>query len=547
MELYELSNKNGTLTCSFYTKSKLSHETHGFSMTGKNVDNCINALAKLNVKSFRQINKGDLEVSYKKGILIIRDFEKLLSSSKFDALKFRINNKMAKLNEKKVKRLLTKHKEYKRRIVKKANKVKSVENFNKKATLSKKELLSFSVIDGKTVCTFAGVSKLTRQKFSYTYSGPEANKTLANVSKNKVKAFQNLDDSVMEIEYKKGKIKVSDFDKLFATRAFKDINSGIVKRANKLSHKEVRQRYLALNKQSKWVNRIRSLKNFGKKAVCGTTFCSFVLFGGGFGVPMPNMETKPVISNDVVNVKIEDQPDTKPTVEETPVVKEEVKQPVKEEKPAVSQNTNVYTKDYFEFNYGYRAKSADRTRELYQGIIDKYSKRYGVDANLMLAIGAHERGIHSTVRDSGGAIGLMQIQVNVWNGSTISVYNYETGQKEYLHITEAKLANIDFNIQVGCAIFQNNLKTFNYDVVAAVQAYNYGCGGVGRLIRNYGSNWLSRRDVVNGGNFSRGDHLYVEHVFSYIYEDDYTMKFQSPEGVRQFTISNKALETAKTR
>ena len=38
MELYELSNKNGTLTCSFYTKSKLSHETHGFSMTGKNVD-----------------------------------------------------------------------------------------------------------------------------------------------------------------------------------------------------------------------------------------------------------------------------------------------------------------------------------------------------------------------------------------------------------------------------------------------------------------------------------------------------------------------------
>lgn len=167
----------------------------------------------------------------------------------------------------------------------------------------------------------------------------------------------------------------------------------------------------------------------------------------------------------------------------------------------------------------------------YSDIIEKYSSMYNLDSNLITAIATQERGSHSDKVDDGGAIGLMQIQVLVWNDKNISVYNYETNSEEKIHITLDKLKDVDFNIKVGCAIFQNYLKQMNGNVIAAIQSYNMGPGSVKKIISTYAKatgktydevlsnvediGWLDYRN-----SSYPGDPDYVEHVSRYYNSDD---------------------------
>lgn len=169
----------------------------------------------------------------------------------------------------------------------------------------------------------------------------------------------------------------------------------------------------------------------------------------------------------------------------------------------------------------------------YSDIIEKYASMYNLDANLIKAIATQERGEHSDVIDDGGAIGLMQIQVLVWNDKDINVYNYETNSEEKIHITLDKLKDVDFNIKVGCAIFQNYLNQMNGNVIAAIQSYNMGPGSVKKIISTYASatgktydevlnnfediNWLDYRN-----SSYPGDPDYAEHVSRYYKSDDAT-------------------------
>ena len=162
----------------------------------------------------------------------------------------------------------------------------------------------------------------------------------------------------------------------------------------------------------------------------------------------------------------------------------------------------------------------------YSDIIEKYSSMYNLDSNLITAIATQERGKHSDVIDDGGAIGLMQIQVLVWNDKDINVYNYETNSEEKIHITLDKLKDVDFNIKVGCAIFQNYLNQMNGNVIAAIQSYNMGPGSVKKIISTYANatgktydevindfediKWLDYRN-----SSYPGDPDYVENVTRY--------------------------------
>ena len=73
---------------------------------------------------------------------------------------------------------------------------------------------------------------------------------------------------------------------------------------------------------------------------------------------------------------------------------------------------------------------AQKTRELYGNIIEKYANMYGLDPSLVLALATQERGVHSSVMDRGGATGLMQIQNSIWVGKSVTAYNFEKGCKE---------------------------------------------------------------------------------------------------------------------
>ena len=176
----------------------------------------------------------------------------------------------------------------------------------------------------------------------------------------------------------------------------------------------------------------------------------------------------------------------------------------------------------------------------YSDAIEKYANMYGVDPKLALAIGTHERGLHSSAVDEGGAIGLFQIQVRGswnWDGKTITAYNFDTNEYETVTITEEKVSDVFENIKVGCMMLQNLLTKYNYNIALAVTAYNYGdnylekvlqkcseCTGftIEQLCDLNNLEWLSYRDII-----SSGDPLYLENVCKYI-PNETVLKFKIP-------------------
>ena len=173
------------------------------------------------------------------------------------------------------------------------------------------------------------------------------------------------------------------------------------------------------------------------------------------------------------------------------------------------------------------SEKLEYVKEHYGNIIEKYSNMYGLDSDLMCAIATQERGKHSSSVDSGGAIGIMQIQVEVWDGHSISAYNYNTEKKETQTITLDKLKDVDFNIKIGCMIFQMYLNEMKDNIYAAIQSYNMGPGSVKKIIKTYAfATGKTYDDVINNpddidwldfrNSSYPGDPDYVEHVSRYL-------------------------------
>ena len=168
------------------------------------------------------------------------------------------------------------------------------------------------------------------------------------------------------------------------------------------------------------------------------------------------------------------------------------------------------------------SEKANKTKELYYDIIEKYANMYGVLPSVILAIATQERGVHSDTIDQGGAIGLMQVQVSVWDGKDLEVYNYDTNSKEKIHITLDNLRDVSFNIKVGCAIFQNYLKKMKDNYPLAIQSYNMGPSSVNKILNAYCLSCGKTYDeVINSDDLGwlsfrnssyPGDSFYLEHV-----------------------------------
>ena len=68
-------------------------------------------------------------------------------------------------------------------------------------------------------------------------------------------------------------------------------------------------------------------------------------------------------------------------------------------------------------------------------MIESYAEKYGVDPYLMLAVATQERGIHSNKIDEKGAIGLMQIQVDIWLDESLTVFDFEQNKEITINFT----------------------------------------------------------------------------------------------------------------
>lgn len=89
--------------------------------------------------------------------------------------------------------------------------------------------------------------------------------------------------------------------------------------------------------------------------------------------------------------------------------------------------------------------------------VDKYSKEYGVDPKLVLAIIKTESNFNPNVKSSAGAMGLMQLMP--FNCETFNVKNP---------------FDIEENIRGGIAHFKEYLDRYNGNVEMALMAYNGG-------------------------------------------------------------------------
>ena len=209
----------------------------------------------------------------------------------------------------------------------------------------------------------------------------------------------------------------------------------------------------------------------------------------------------------------------------------------------IEENNFDYSLDIYADDWTSTSKYVNCYNNYYD-LITKYANIYGVDPKVALAIACHERGEHSNVIDSGGGLGLYQVQMEVWDGHDVRAFNFETNSWESYTIHANEVCNLEYNIKAGIMIFQECLRHDDYNVAMAVQEYNFGNGGLYKAInaasenlgvpretleQNGNTDWLDFRTYNKSkGGYQMGDPNYVENVFKYINNGE-ILKFRTPD------------------
>lgn len=192
-------------------------------------------------------------------------------------------------------------------------------------------------------------------------------------------------------------------------------------------------------------------------------------------------------------------------------------------------NEMLEENEAFHFEYEERVNKENlRNAKRYEDIFIKYGNRYGVDPNLLMAMAAQENcGKHYENLNGKYATGIMQIERSAHLGSTLKAYNFETGKMESVKVTKEAIEDLETNIQIGTIILRNNIEANNYNIVLALQSYNFGPGNMAKVINKCCENenltksdvknnytnpeWLNYRNVIHVG-----DSKYIEHVLSFV-------------------------------
>lgn len=106
-------------------------------------------------------------------------------------------------------------------------------------------------------------------------------------------------------------------------------------------------------------------------------------------------------------------------------------------------------------------------------LIFDYSKDFGLDPYLVMAVISTESKFNETAQSHKEAKGLMQI--------TESTFEWVCN-KYGLDYTSESIYNPQANIHTGCAYLDFLLKSFNYDIKTALAAYNAGQGNVNKWL-----------------------------------------------------------------
>ena len=178
----------------------------------------------------------------------------------------------------------------------------------------------------------------------------------------------------------------------------------------------------------------------------------------------------------------------------------------------------------FSFDYEDRSETekSNYAKTNYEESVNKYSKIYGIDKNLIMAILTQENAFNEVNNSNIGANGVMQIE-SIWYGYDITAYNFETNNTDTVTINKESLIDPDYSIKIGTMILNNYYYTLynNYvekgildksnAILATILSYNKGITAICNLINNYGNDFINHISETLGG-----DNDYLKHVCSYL-------------------------------
>lgn len=136
----------------------------------------------------------------------------------------------------------------------------------------------------------------------------------------------------------------------------------------------------------------------------------------------------------------------------------------------------------------YNDPDAINYRAKYQDLVNEKAQKWGLDANLVMALLTQES-------RQGNVTNLMQIEFGAWAGEPFRVYDFENDKyvdilltedpnlynsDKYITINKKDLENPSTNISIGCAMLQSSLSKMNYHIPAGCQTYNFGPSGMNR-------------------------------------------------------------------
>lgn len=186
--------------------------------------------------------------------------------------------------------------------------------------------------------------------------------------------------------------------------------------------------------------------------------------------------------------------------------------------------------------------------EGYYSIVEKYANKWGISPNIIMAM--------LTQESAGKKVNLMQIQFDSWHDQVLTEYDFVNGRYQSIVLTDTPekysgqnitvitredLNNKVTNISVACVILRYCLEQMDFNVLAAIQAYNLGCPNMDKVMnetsRNVGvsvDDLLSDQTSTEFTNYTFivdcGDPNYVTNVFRYLTDGEITIQILNEDG-----------------
>lgn len=228
------------------------------------------------------------------------------------------------------------------------------------------------------------------------------------------------------------------------------------------------------------------------------------------------------------------------------------------DKPLVTEETTIIEgfDDIFEFAYEDRSsnENVDTVDMNYSDIINKYSKRYGIDSKLMSAIICQENPNNIKNYSMYAGHGVPQVE-GIHNSEVIYTFNYESNQIDSSGPIDVMkcVDDQDYSIKISCMILANQYnyihETYGHklskeeELIASVWSYNKGITAIDEALRNTNS-FKEFRDYVINYSYG-GDNEYPEHVCSYI-PDQEIITMKTNDGLlNSVMIDNTTVENTK--